>query len=168
MMKRLLVFFLVCVVIACQSEQEKHLEKIIDLQIQLVDDNLKTNIEVAQELVAEIENYTSKYPELITLPDYYMQLGDLYTHALQLPVKGLYFFQKVHNDFPKYEKAAVALFYQGFILENYMEQKNKAKAVYESFLITYPQHELSETVKLSIQYLDIPIENLVKQFEEKN
>ena len=48
-----------------------------------------------------------------------------------------------------------------------MEQKNKAKAVYESFLITYPQHELSETVKLSIQYLDIPIENLVKQFEEK-
>ena len=77
--------------IACQSEQEKHLENIIDLQIQLVDDNLKTNIEVAQELVAEIENYTSKYPELITLPDYYMQLGDLYTHALQLRLKDCIF-----------------------------------------------------------------------------
>ena len=56
-----------------------------------------------------------------------MQLGDLYTHALQLPVKGLYFFQKVHNDFPNYEKAEIALFYQGFVLENYMGQKNKQK-----------------------------------------
>ena len=167
-MKRVLVVFLICLVIACQSKQDKHLDKINDLQIQLVDANSKTNLEVAQDLVAEIENYTSKYPELITLPDYYMQLGDLYTNALQLPVKGLYFFQKVHNDFPNYEKAALALFYQGFVLENYMKQKKKAKDVYESFLITYPQHELSETVKLSIQYLDIPIEDLVKQFEEKN
>ena len=102
--------FLVCLVIACQSEQEKHLINIIDLKLQLVDTNLKTNIEVAQELVAEIEDYVSKYPKSTTTPDYYMQLGDLYTYALQLPVKGLYFFQKVHNDFPKYEKAAVALF----------------------------------------------------------
>ena len=57
-----------------------------------------------------------------------MQLGDLYTHVLQLPVKGLYFFQKVHADFPNYEKAPVALFYQGFILENHMRQQDQAKA----------------------------------------
>ena len=80
----------------------------------------------------------------------------------------MYFFQKVHADFPNYKKADLALFYQGFLLENYMGQHEKAKAVYESFLLTYPQHELSETVKLSIQQLGIPLEELVKQFEEKN
>lgn len=167
-MKHLLVVFLLCLVVACQSDQELHLNKINNLQLQLVDADLKTNLEVAQDLVAVIENYVSKYPDSTTMPDYYMQLGDLYTHALRLPVKGLYFFQKVHADFPNYEKAAVALFYQGFVLENYMGKQEHAKAMYESFLITYPQHELSETVKLSIQQLGIPLEELIKQFEEKN
>ena len=167
-MKRLFGFLLMFLVVACQSDKEIHLDKINDLQLQLVDADLKTNLEVAQELVAEMENYLSKYPDSTTMPDYYMQLGDLYTHALQLPVKGLYFFQKVNADFPNYEKAAVALFYQGFVLENYMGQQEQAKAVYESFLVAYPQHELSETVKLSIQQLGIPLEELVKQFEKKN
>ena len=167
-MKRVLWVLLMCLAVACQSDQEMHLYKINDLQLQLVDSDLKTNIKVAQDLVAEMEKYVSEYPDSIIMPDYYMQLGDLYTHALQLPVKGLYFFQKVHTDFPNHEKAGVALFYQGFLLENYMGQQELAKTVYESFLNEYPEHELSETVKLSIQQLGIPLEELVKQFEEKN
>ena len=165
-MKRVFGVFLLCLALACQSDQEMHLHKINDLQLQLVNTDPKTNVEVAQELVAEMENYVSKYPDSTILPDYFMQLGDLYTHILKLPVKGLYFFQKVHTDFPNYEKAAIALFYQGFLLENYMHQQEQAKAVYESFLVAYPQHELSETVKLSIQQLGIPLEELVKQFEK--
>ena len=43
--------------IACQSDQKIHLDKINDLQIQLVNDDLKNNLEVAQKLVSEIENY---------------------------------------------------------------------------------------------------------------
>ena len=167
-MKQIVVVFFVSFLFACQSNQQSHLEKINNLQLKLADNDIKTNLEVAQELITEIESYISSYPDSTTLPDYYMQLGDLYTHALQLPVKGLYFFQKVCTDFPNFEKAPVALFYIGFVLENYMDQQEKAKAVYESFLITYPEHELSETVKLSIQHLGIPLEELVKQFEEKN
>ena len=56
-------------------------------------------------LVVEIENYLNKHPDSTFIPDYYMQLGDLYTNVLRLPVKGLYFFQKVHTDFPDYDKA---------------------------------------------------------------
>lgn len=167
-MKHVFVVLLLCLVFACQSDQKIYLDKINDLQLQLENADPKKNFEVAQELVSEIENFVKKFPDSTTIPDYYMQLGDLYTHSLQLPVKGLYFFQKVYNDFPNYEKAEIALFYQGFVLENYLGKQDQAKTVYESFLHNYPQHELSETVKLSIQHLGIPIEELVKQFEEKN
>ena len=167
-MKHVFVVLLLCLVFACQSDQKIYLDKINDLQLQLENAYPKKNFEVAQELVSEIENFVKKFPDSTTIPDYYMQLGDLYTHSLQLPVKGLYFFQKVYNDFPNYEKAEIALFYQGFVLENYLGKQDQAKTVYESFLHNYPQHELSETVKLSIQHLGIPIEELVKQFEEKN
>ena len=167
-MKYFFGFFVLFLVVSCQSDQEIHIDRINDLQLQLVDSDLTTNLEVVQALVLEIENYVSEYPDSISMPDYYMQLGDLYTHALRLPVKGLYFFQKVHSDFPNHKKAAISLFYQGFVLENYMGQYGQAKAVYESFLIAYPQHELSETVKLSIQHLGIPLEELVKKFEDKN
>ena len=78
------------------------------------------------------------------------------------------FLRTVVWEFPNYEKAPLALFYQGFVLENYMGQLQQAKSVYESFLTSYPKHELSETVRLSIQQLGVPLEDLVKQFENKN
>ena len=167
-MKYFIGIFLLCMLFSCKSDQELHLDKINDLQFQLVDTDLKTNLEISQELVIELENYLSKYQDSINMPDHYMQLADLYTHSLQLPIKGLYFFQKVNTDFPNYEKAPLALFYQGFVLENYMGQLQQAKSVYESFLTSYPKHELSETVRLSIQQLGVPLEDLVKQFENKN
>lgn len=167
-MKYLPALILTFILIACQSDQDQHLNKINDLQLELIDSEFNTNLEVTQELVVEIENYLSKYPDSTTMPDYYMQLGDLYTNVLRLPVKGLYFFQKVHSDFPNHHQAPVALFYKAFTLDNYMGQQDQARLVYESFLKTYPNHELSETVELSIQQLGIPLDELVKQFEEKN
>ena len=37
---------------------------------------------------------------------------------------------------------------------------------YELFLLNYPDHELRETVELSIQHLGVPLDELIKQFEE--
>ena len=167
-MKHLPALILTFILIACQSDQDQHLNKINDLQLELIDSEFNTNLEVTQELVVEIENYLSKYPDSTTMPDYYMQLGDLYTNVLRLPVKGLYFFQKVHSDFPNHHQAPVALFYKAFALDNYMGQQDQARLVYESFLKTYPNHELSENVELIIQQLGIPLDELVKHFEEKN
>ena len=87
-MKRVLGILLLCLMVACQSDQEIHFNRINDLQLQLVDFDLKNNIKIAQELVIEIENYVSEYSDSTTMPDYNMQLGDLYTQALQLPIKG--------------------------------------------------------------------------------
>ena len=87
-----------------------HFDKINDLKLQLVNDDLKTNLNVAQDLVVEIEDYVNKYPESTTMPDYYMQLGDLYTHVLQLPVKGLYFFQKFMLIFQIMKKLKLLFF----------------------------------------------------------
>ena len=50
-MKHIFGVLLLCLAIACQSDQKIHLDKINDLQIQLVDDDLKNNLEVAQKLV---------------------------------------------------------------------------------------------------------------------
>lgn len=167
-MKRILGVLSLCLLFACQSEQEIHIERINELQLQLVEENLKTNIVVAQQLTEEMENYIRLYSDSSVIAGYYMQLGDIYTQALDLPVKGLYYFQKVSTDFPNYEKAAVALFYQGFILENNLQKQDQAKLVYEQFLLEYPNHELAETVRLSIHQLGISLEDLIKQFQEKN
>lgn len=151
---------------ACQSPQEKALEKIDALNDQLVEANtLEVNREVAEELVEAYVDYTTLYSDSSTLADHYMRLGDLYANALHYPVKGLYYFQKVAADFPAYEKAPVALFYQGYIFENHLKKDAQAKAIYEQFLVQHPNHELAETVRLSIAQLGIPLEELIKQFE---
>ena len=138
------IWSVVIVFVSCLSVQSKiHLDKINDLQLQLVNDDLKTNLEVAQKLVAEMENYVSIYPDSTTMPDYYMQLGDLYTHALQLPVKGLYFFKKFMLIF-QIMKSCCGTFLSRICVKKLLGQEEQAKAVYEYFLITYPQHELSK------------------------
>ena len=167
-MNRIVAIIALCFLFACQSEQEAQLNRINKLQTQLVDDNLKTDRLLAQELADEMESYIGLYTDSTVIADYYMQLGDLYTQALNLPIKGLYYFQKVTTDFPSYKKASVALFYQGFILENYLQKQEQAKIVYEQFLVEYPDHELAETVRLSIQQIGIPLEDLIKQFEATN
>lgn len=151
---------------ACQSPQEKALEQIDSLNDQLIHaTTLELNREVAEELVEAYLEYTEVYLDSSRLADHYMRLGDLYANALNYPVKGLYYFQKVAEDFPVYEKAAIALFYQGYIFENHLQKENQAKIIYEQFLLRHPEHELAETVRLSIEQLGIPLEELVKQFE---
>lgn len=151
---------------ACQSPQEKALEEIDELNERLVHaTTLEVNREVAEELVEAYIDYAALYSDSSTLADHYMRLGDLYANALNHPVKGLYYFEKVAEDFPTYEKAAVALFYQGYIFENHLQKEEQAKAIYEQFLAQHPNHELVETVRLSINQLGIPLEELIKQFE---
>jgi tetratricopeptide (TPR) repeat protein len=153
-------------VFACQSPEEKALTEIDQLNEQLLqEETMAVNIEIAQELVEAHQNFLKNHADSAQMPEHLMKLGDLYANALQLPVKGLFYFQEVHREFPDYEKAAVALFYQGFILENQMANQEAAKEVYEEFLRLYPSHELAETVSLSIQQLGIPLEDLIKQFE---
>ena len=166
MIKNLIGFLLLCTLWACQSKQSAHVERINRLQEQLVDETLKTDIETAQNLVGELEEYLETYSDSTSFVDYYILLGDLYSQTLKLPKKGLYFFQKVTSDHPKHEKAPIALFYQGYVLENSLSNYKQAKMAYELFLLNYPDHELRETVELSIQHLGIPLDELIKQFEE--
>ena len=63
-------------------------------------------------------------------------------------------------------KKLQSLFYQGYVLENSLSNYKQAKMAYELFLLKYPDHELRETVELSIQHLGVPLDELIKQFEE--
>lgn len=166
MIKNLIGFLLLCTLWACQSKQTAHVERINKLREQLVDETLKTDVETAQNLVGELEDYLVTYSDSASFVDYYILLGDLYSQTLKLPKKGLYFFQKVASDYPKHEKAPIALFYQGYVLENSFSNYEQAKMAYELFLLNYPDHELREIVELSIQHLGVPLDELIKQFEE--
>lgn len=166
MIKNFIGFLLLCTLWACQSKQSAHIERIDKLKEQLVDETMKTDIETAQNLVSELEEYLVTYSDSARFVEFYILLGDLYSQTLKLPKKGLYFFQKVTSDYPKHEKAPIALFYQGYVLENFLSNYEQAKIAYELFLLNYPDHELRETVELSIQHLGVPLDELIKQFEE--
>ena len=87
MIKNLIGFLLLCTLWACQSKQSAHVERINRLQEQLVDETLKTDIETAQNLVGELEEYLEIYSDSTSFVDYYILLGDLYSQTLKLPKK---------------------------------------------------------------------------------
>jgi tetratricopeptide (TPR) repeat protein len=113
-----------------------------------------------------LNQYITKYPNDKKSENYLFQLAQscngLNKHSEAIDYLSLYL-----EQYPEGEKKADALFIKAFIYENSLNQKDSAIQLYETFLEQYPQHALAESVKLSLQNIGTPLEELVKGFMEK-
>jgi hypothetical protein len=48
-----------------------------------------------------------------------------------------------------------------------LQDKDNAKRYYSMFLEKYPNHELAASAKTSLEQIDIPLEELVKKFQDQ-
>ena len=64
------------------------------------------------------------------------------------------------NDFPKSEFHAESLFRMGYICANDLKKYDEAKTLFNSFLSTYPKHELKMAAEFEIKNMGVPIEEL--------
>ena len=168
-MKNFLIYTsIILLFFSCQNDRQKSIQKINLLQKKLVDNDLKTNKDVAKKISFEMEDYILNYKNDSLNANYILLLADLNTNVFNLPIKGFYYYEKFFNEYPLHKKAPLSLFYQAYVLENYLKKNKESKLLYEKFLVLYPDHELANTVRFSIKNLGIPLEDLVKEFENIN
>ena len=108
--------------------------------------------------------FDSKYPERIAEMIY--MSGEV-AMAIGMPEQALSYFQSLHKSYPNYERAAYALFLQGYIYENYLGQQGNAEEVYRQFLAAYPEHELYQDVQFSVANLGKTPEELLQEIQAK-
>jgi TolA-binding protein len=84
------------------------------------------------------------------------------------PTKAIGIWGLIGEKYPDSKWAAEAMFQNAFTFDNDLQDKQTAKVYYEKFLTTYPNHKLSEDVKLLIPTLEKTDAQLIEEFEKKN
>lgn len=168
-MKMRQILLLSCIIfagIACNKQQSK-LEEIKKLETALLADIANMDKTKAAELIKKSQEYAVTYPEDTTCAKILFRAADVSRSIADYP-NCMKMWNEIQHNYPQSKYAAESLFMQGFTYENDIHNTDKAKECYLKFLNLYPSHDLTDDVSMAIKNIDVPLEELVKQFEAQN
>ncbi|MFK7908080.1 MAG: tetratricopeptide repeat protein [Chitinophagales bacterium] len=125
------------------------------------------DIKAAMGTVRAYEAFAKKNVTDAQTPEYLFKAAEI-QRSLKNYKKAIENYETIQAKHPDYAKTPHSMFLLGFIYENDLKDSDKAKALYEQFLERYPEHELADDVKFSLDNLGISPEDIIKGFEEKN
>jgi len=170
--KLLIIIAFIGIFVACSSpvknDKEIIQENITELEKQCYDDSTNTyNQKMALKTIVEYQKFIDQYPNDSTVANYLYLAGQL-SKSINMYGEAIHKFDVLLKKFPNYEKAPNAQFLIGMIYENDIKDTLKAKLAYQKFIDKYPNNELTNDAELSIKYMSISPEDLIKIFEENN
>ncbi len=125
------------------------------------------DIKAAMGTVRAYEKFAKERTNDPKIPEYLFKAAEI-QRSLKNYKKAIEDYETIQTNYPDYEKTPHSTFLLGFIYENDLKDTDKAKAMYEQFLEKYPEHELADDVKFSLDNLGITPEEIIKRFEEQN
>jgi TolA-binding protein len=162
MRKIAFIVLAVITIIACQSPKEKSLTNIRALE---ANDSIFSPENIEKLKLAYID-FANKYPDDELAPEFLFKAGQRCNVSAQHE-EAIQLFQQVIDKYPKHKIAEEALFLQGYVYENSIKDLNKAKTVYSRFIELYPNSELAEDAKYSIENLGKTPEEIFEALEKK-
>jgi tetratricopeptide (TPR) repeat protein len=118
------------------------------------------------ELLNAYESYADAYPADTAGANYLFKAADFYRY-MKKPYKSIDIYRKIYANYPGFEKRPYALFLQGFMFENEVRVIDSAKAKYQQFLDTYPNHPIAKDVRITLNNIGKSPEQLIQEFEQR-
>jgi outer membrane protein assembly factor BamD (BamD/ComL family) len=118
------------------------------------------------EMIRAYTAYADAYPDDTASAEYLYKGAEI---AMNLKMSGMAieYYKRIQGAYPGWSKVPYCLFLQAFILENQLQQYDQARALYERFAAGYPDHPLADDARMSVQNMGIPLEELIKSWEQK-
>ena len=145
---------------ACSKSQSSLQSDIVEMEKSV---SVASNVDTVNcdSLIVLYKNYCVLYKDDTICADYFFKAADLSVQVGK-------FKQAVElygntQRFPIYRKIARALFLQGFLSENNLQDKNAAREYYNRFVIKFPDHKMTPTIKLLLQTLNMTDEDLIRK-----
>lgn len=156
------------VLVSCAQQQSELREKISNAEKSLFTDSVTMipDHAKADSIVALYEDYALKFQDDTLSPEYLYRAGDV-CNGVGRYKEAVGYFGRVQR-YPNYAKLPAALFLQGFISENNLQDTAAARRFYEKFLSRFPEHKLAPDVKLSLENMGKTPEELIREFEQRN
>lgn len=169
--KILLLVFSVFLMAGCgaNSEKKKALDRIATNEAKIFGDSKATipDQKTGMEMIQAYTDYANAWPKDTISAEFLFKGAEI---AMNLNQSGMAieYYNRILLSYPAFTKRPYCLFLQAFILENQMNQYDQAKSRYQEFIDKYPDHVLAKDAKASIENMGKPIEELIKQWDEKN
>lgn len=126
-------------------------------------------IAFAQEQNSLILDQLANQSEMADSTRYTMLIqGAKCGRALKQFDQSIGFYEELVRDFPDAEFTPKAYFLSGFIYENDLQDLGKADSLYSLVISKYPEHELAEQARVLKEQLGIPLEDIIRKFQEQN
>ncbi len=153
---------------ACNMKSAKLKEEIEKKEKSFTEDSQKGNYDTAviNSLLRDYETYSSSFPDDTTGAMYLFKAADFYRYLHQ-PLRSIELYKKVYKQYPGLSKRPMALFIQGFVFENDLQNLHAAKGIYETFLREYPNHPMAKDVTITLANLGKSPEEIMQGFQEK-
>lgn len=161
---------------ACKNTSQPDQTAVLEQSLLQLDKEMTApNGTVADQAKAESFIKTAEqYAALVqaTQPDKYADLllkAAGVAKSIGNSVKAFQLYTAVTEKMPQHPKAPMALFMQGFILENDQGDTAMARVKYQDFLKKYPNDpDFADDAQNALLYLGKSPEEIIKAFEEQN
>lgn len=117
-------------------------------------------------LVKFYAEFADHYPDDQKCADYLFKAGDI-SNNLNASRPAVEYLKKLTEKYPQSNKAPLALFLQGFIYENQLNDTTEAGKIYREVLVKYPGTQLARDAEASLIHLGKTPQQLAEEFEKK-
>lgn len=115
-------------------------------------DDFGINRKTAQAYVDACEAYAMVNPGSVATPDFLYKAAEI-ARTLRTFPKALSLYDWIINGYPEYEKSPTSLFLKAYVLENNLNDIERARETYNAFLAKYPTHHLADDVNFLLENL---------------
>ncbi|MDL2254799.1 hypothetical protein LJB78_00770 [Bacteroidales bacterium OttesenSCG-928-J16] len=168
-MKKGSLFLLLTVLFltSCDTSQknisrEEQIEKIVKMENDYRDSQATTHfMENVQKLLAGYGDFINQYPQDALSPEFLMRASivALNSHQESYAVTLL---SRLYNDYPESPLRPEALFRQAYINDDFLGYPDRAKALYEEFLVMFPNDPLAKDAEQLLKFVDQDPEEFIK------
>lgn len=128
---------------------------------------LSVTADKANQMVLLYSRFVNENPKDSMAPLFLFKAAEMF-RAVNNGTMANTYYERVIKEYPESEKASVALFLQGFVYENILQDFTLAGKCYQEYLDKFPDGEFAKDAAVLIQNLGKSPEEMIREFEAKN
>ncbi|MBE0648616.1 MAG: tetratricopeptide repeat protein [Bacteroidales bacterium] len=160
----ILIFALVGFISSCGPSKNQTEERITAMENRMFTSEAGFSRAGADSLIQMYRDFAAAYPNDSLSPNYLFKAASM-TMNLQNGPGSIALFDQIIESYPDFEKAPLCLFFKGYVEENVLGDIDKARATYQIFIDTYPDHDFADDAQASINNLGKTPEQMIQEFE---
>lgn len=167
MKKILLALMALAIFTACGPSRDKRAGDIEKTEKRLFGQtDQAVSKEAIDSLMTSYEAFIQEFPDDTLSPVFLFKAGGIAMNSGNAE-KAVASFDRLMKEYPAHEKAALGLFFKGFVQENLMQNLDQARETYLLFVEKYPDNEFADDARASVENLGKTPEQMIREFEAK-